>query len=84
MLINFRCDQCAYKCNYRENLARHKKTHLSAEERQSFVCHICNFETFYRKSYQVHMKMIHSSIDNDGDDCQQFKCYHCMFETRYR
>ncbi|XP_066143357.1 oocyte zinc finger protein XlCOF28-like [Euwallacea fornicatus] len=80
----YRCDQCSYGCNYRENLTRHKKTHLSSEERDSFVCEICKFETLYKKSYRVHMEMIHQIVSTAKVEETEFKCYHCPFETKYR
>ncbi|XP_050297306.1 zinc finger protein 64-like isoform X2 [Anthonomus grandis grandis] len=79
----YQCNQCSYASNYRENLSRHKKTHLAPDERSSFICHICDFQTFYRRSYRVHMEMIHNVLDSQKCE-EEYKCYHCPFETRYR
>ncbi|XP_030752954.1 zinc finger imprinted 3-like isoform X2 [Sitophilus oryzae] len=82
----YRCSRCSYYTIRKSYIEKHKKSHLTREERQMFACAHCDNEYRSKISLRYHLQNNHTdSRTRELKESQKkvYICTICDFQTRY-
>ncbi|XP_030752955.1 zinc finger protein 354B-like [Sitophilus oryzae] len=83
----YRCSTCSYYTIDKSYIEKHKKSHLTREERQIFACEHCDNDYTTKSGLGYHLENNH--IDSRTRELKEsqkkvYICTICGFQTRYR
>ncbi|XP_030752995.1 oocyte zinc finger protein XlCOF6-like [Sitophilus oryzae] len=78
-----KCSVCSFQARYAYIIQKHKKVHLTPEERELFACSYCDNKYITKSGLKDHLDNKHSEFRPKEKKKRIHKCSICSFQARY-